>query len=79
MAHLLDTILTHLPAPRVLGGAAAPFRMSVNLMEVAEYVGKLVVGREAHIAPGIRRSSQSFRVARRHFRAAKSKESGIGK
>jgi GTP-binding protein len=45
MAHLLDTILTHLPAPRVLGGPAAPFRMSVNLMDVDNFMGKTVIGR----------------------------------
>lgn len=45
MAHLLDTILAHLPAPRVLGGPDAPFRMSVNLMDVDNFMGKTVIGR----------------------------------
>ena len=45
MKHLLDTILTALPAPRVLGGADAPFRMSVNLMDLDNFMGKTVIGR----------------------------------
>lgn len=45
MKHLLDTIVGSLPAPRVLGDAAAPFRMSVNLMDVDNFMGKSVIGR----------------------------------
>ena len=54
MAHLLATIVAHVPPPTVLGGPGDPFRMSVNLMEVAEYVGKLVVGRvqSGRVRPG---------------------------
>lgn len=45
MAHLLETIVSHLPSPRVLGDADAPFRMSVNLMDVDNFMGKSVIGR----------------------------------
>ena len=45
MNHLLETIVAHLPAPRILGGAEAPFRMSVNLMDIDNFMGKTVIGR----------------------------------
>ena len=45
MGHLLDVLATHIPAPRVLGGPDAPFRMLVSQMEGSEFMGKLVLGR----------------------------------
>jgi GTP-binding protein len=44
MTHLLDTILTAIPAPRILEG---PFRMLVTQMEMDSFVGKMVLGRVA--------------------------------
>jgi predicted membrane GTPase involved in stress response len=45
MGHLLDVLATHIPAPRVLGGPSAPFRMLVSQMEGDQFLGKLVLGR----------------------------------
>jgi GTP-binding protein len=45
MSHLLRTLATHIPPPRVLGGPVDPFRMLVCQMEGDQYMGKLVLGR----------------------------------
>ena len=46
MGHLLDVLATHVPAPRVLGGADAPFSMLVSQMDgTSTFMGKLVLGR----------------------------------
>ena len=54
MKHLLRVIAAAVPAPRVLGGPEAPFRMLVTQMEVGKYMGKLVQGRIASgtVRPG---------------------------
>ena len=54
MAHLLSTIVTTIPSPTVLGSSEAPFRMSVNLMEVETFLGKSVIGRvhSGRVRPG---------------------------
>jgi GTP-binding protein len=54
MAHLLSTIVSTIPSPTVLGGADAPFRMSVNLMEIETFLGKSVIGRvhSGRVRPG---------------------------
>ena len=45
MAHLLDVLAEHIPAPRVLGDSQSPFKMLVCQMEGDQYMGKLVLGR----------------------------------
>lgn len=54
MNALLDAILSHVPAPRVLGGPEDPFRMLVSQMEVAPYVGKTLIGKitQGTVKPG---------------------------
>ena len=56
MGHLLNVLAEHIPAPRVLGGVDAPFRMLVSQMEGDQFMGKLVLGRcvRAAVLQGVR-------------------------
>jgi len=45
MSCLLDTIVEHVPPPRVLGDASDPFKMLVTQIERDTFVGKLALGR----------------------------------
>ena len=54
MGHLLRVLADHVPPPRVLGGADAPFRMLVSQMDADPFIGKLLIGRvlAGSVAPG---------------------------
>jgi len=54
MSHLLAVLQEHVPAPRVLGGADAEFKMLVSQMDSDTFIGKLLIGRvmSGSVRPG---------------------------
>lgn len=54
MGYLLSVMAKHVPPPRVLGDADAPFRMLVTQMDADQFIGKMLIGRvmSGRVRPG---------------------------